>query len=78
MVIMWAARNNNSGRRRKVMFVDISKAHLYAPVQEGRVRGVAARNGVNTIHPAPEIHEHFMIQQATEHCVYLHAQSQQS
>ena len=23
---------------------------------------------VNTIHPAPEIHEHFMIQQATEHC----------
>ena len=33
---------------------------------------------VNTIHPAPEIHEHFMIQQATEHCVYLHAQSQQS
>ena len=33
---------------------------------------------VNTIHPAPEIHEHFMIQQATEHCVQLHAQSQQS
>ena len=24
--------------------------------------------GVNTIHPAPEIHEHFMIQKATEHC----------
>ena len=23
---------------------------------------------VNTIHPAPEIHEHFMIQKATEHC----------
>ena len=33
--------------------------------------------GVNTIHPAPEIHEHFMIQKATEHCVQLHAQSQQ-
>ena len=24
--------------------------------------------GVNTIHPTPEIHEHFMIQKATEHC----------
>ena len=23
---------------------------------------------VNTIHPAPEIHEHFVIQKATEHC----------
>ena len=32
---------------------------------------------VNTIHPEPEIHEHFMIQKATEHCVQLHAQSQQ-
>ena len=34
MVTRWAARNNNGGRRRNVMFVDISKAHLYAPVQE--------------------------------------------
>ena len=33
---------------------------------------------VNTIHPAPDMHEHFTIQKATEHCVYLHAQSRQS
>ena len=26
---------------------------------------------VNTIHPAPDIHEHFVIQKATEHCVYI-------
>ena len=32
---------------------------------------------VNTIHPAPEIHEHFMIQKATEHCAQFHAQFQQ-
>ena len=34
MIVVWAARHNKGGRRRKVMFVDISKAHLYAPVQE--------------------------------------------
>ena len=44
------------------------------PIPEGMLR----HSFVNTIHPAPEIHEHFMIQQATEHCVQLHAQSQQS
>ena len=34
--------------------------------------------GVNGIHLAPDIHEHFMMHKATEHCVYLHAQLQQS
>ena len=33
--------------------------------------------GVNTIHPEPEIHEHFMIQKATEHCAQPQAHSQQ-
>ena len=33
--------------------------------------------GVNTIHPEPEIHEHIYDTKATEHCVQLHAQSQQ-
>ena len=29
--------------------------------------------GVNSIHPAPEIHEHFMIQKATEHVyIFMH------
>ena len=34
MVIMWAARSHNSGRRRKVIFVDIGMAYLCAPLQE--------------------------------------------
>ena len=33
--------------------------------------------GVNGIHLAPDIHEHFMIQKATENCVHPHAQLQQ-
>ena len=32
---------------------------------------------VNAIHPEPEIHEHFMIQEATEHCAQPQAHSQQ-
>ena len=32
---------------------------------------------VNTIHPAPEIHEHFMIQKATKQCAQPQAHSQQ-
>ena len=37
--------------------------------------GCAFNLHVNTIHPEPEIHEHFMIQKATEHCAQPQAHS---
>ena len=80
----WNVDQNWSSQKWKsdeLMEVSTGRPVLFAQhtdkfiVENGKMNSYT--DAVNTIHPAPEIHEHFMIQKATEHCVQFHPQSQQ-